>query len=255
LKIGNIFSTSPLEITTILKIQIIFLLFKCNLFSINKMKTNVQYNELKNCIVCDTPNIAESVEHIIPESLGNKTYVMGKGSICDECNNRFSKFENVALNKTVLSFERATLGIPSKSNKTAKGNIQGIEVEGDESFEKDVVKLSNFQNHISNFNQLNNTLELAVPGFNKEAVPVSKLLLKIGIESLYKSRQKIFNRLDLKMLRDFLSKSPENQRDWPFITTDIELDNFRWVPQRQHLNYLIKKIVFSNLLKQKTNVY
>ncbi len=35
-------------------------------------------------------DLSNSVEHIIPESLGNKNHVLPKGIVCDRCNNYFT---------------------------------------------------------------------------------------------------------------------------------------------------------------------
>ena len=52
------------------------------------------------CIFChkDSSN-SKSVEHIIPESLGNKHHYLPKGYVCDKCNNYFS----VKIEKELLA--------------------------------------------------------------------------------------------------------------------------------------------------------
>lgn len=38
------------------------------------------------CVFCHKNSVAsKSVEHIIPESLGNKHHFLPKGYVCDEC--------------------------------------------------------------------------------------------------------------------------------------------------------------------------
>jgi len=32
-------------------------------------------------------------EHIIPESLGNHRFILGKGAVCDDCNTAFSRLD------------------------------------------------------------------------------------------------------------------------------------------------------------------
>jgi len=40
------------------------------------------------CIFCKNPSDnSVSVEHIIPESLGNISHILPKGWVCDTCNN------------------------------------------------------------------------------------------------------------------------------------------------------------------------
>jgi hypothetical protein len=44
------------------------------------------------CIFCkSSTSSSRSVEHIIPESLGNKRHVLPRGIVCDTCNNYFSR--------------------------------------------------------------------------------------------------------------------------------------------------------------------
>lgn len=44
------------------------------------------------CLFCKKDSSAsKSVEHIIPESLGNKKHVLRRGIVCDSCNNYFSR--------------------------------------------------------------------------------------------------------------------------------------------------------------------
>jgi hypothetical protein len=45
-----------------------------------------------NCIFCtQNSENSKSVEHIVPESLGNKSTVLSKGIVCDGCNNYFAR--------------------------------------------------------------------------------------------------------------------------------------------------------------------
>ena len=56
--------------------------------------------KIQKCIFCnqDSTN-SESVEHIIPESLGNEELILDKGIVCDKCNNYFSReIESPVLN-------------------------------------------------------------------------------------------------------------------------------------------------------------
>jgi len=44
------------------------------------------------CLFCKCPSDdATSVEHIVPESLGNRRHILPRGAICDRCNNYFSR--------------------------------------------------------------------------------------------------------------------------------------------------------------------
>ena len=53
-----------------------------------------------NCIFCkEISDNSKSVEHIIPESLGNKSHTLDKGVVCDKCNNYFA----IKIEKEVLA--------------------------------------------------------------------------------------------------------------------------------------------------------
>jgi len=46
------------------------------------------------CIVCNNFQHSPTIEHIIPQSLGNVHYILHKGLVCGQCNHRFSQYEN-----------------------------------------------------------------------------------------------------------------------------------------------------------------
>ena len=93
------------------------------------------------CIFCDIENDAKSIEHIVSESFGNKSYVMEKGRVCDKCNQKFSKFEGNALANSVFAMERARFGIITKKGKNVKGKVDELIIEGDEKFRKTYLSL------------------------------------------------------------------------------------------------------------------
>ena len=52
------------------------------------------------CVFCHKDSsTSQSVEHIIPESLGNKHHFLPKGYVCDECNHYFA----IKIEKELLS--------------------------------------------------------------------------------------------------------------------------------------------------------
>jgi len=195
---------------------------------------------MKNCIICDKENDSKSVEHIVPESLGNKNYTIEKGLICDECNHRFSKFEMKALGNSIFAFERARLGIISKKGKTAKGKIGEIEVEGDKDFKKGFITVKGLNNlNFTEYDPKTNIGHLIVAPYDKKSeVATSKLLLKMGIESLFASQNKVFKNNDFTDLKNYLRTITNNV--WPIITTDINLNGFKDIP-RYYEKYVLGK--------------
>lgn len=73
-----------------------------------------------NCVFCKSvSDSSKSIEHIIPESLGNKDHVLQKGIVCDDCNNYFAtKIERVLLDQPYFRNVRHRAQIENK-----KGNI------------------------------------------------------------------------------------------------------------------------------------
>jgi len=53
---------------------------------------------VSRCIICLQSDRQESVEHIIPRTLGIIHYVLPKGVVCQRCNNRLSRSEHAVLN-------------------------------------------------------------------------------------------------------------------------------------------------------------
>ena len=74
------------------------------------------------CIFChkDSSN-SKSVEHIIPESLGNKHHFLPKGYVCDECNHYFAiKIENELLSQPYFVSMRFRNEILTKKGRHVK---------------------------------------------------------------------------------------------------------------------------------------
>lgn len=183
---------------------------------------------LKTCIFCDTFNLPKSEEHIVSEGFGNKHYIMEKGKVCDDCNGRFSKFERLALSNSVFIMERARLGIKTKKGKNAKGQVEGLIIEGDEDFRRYMIKVSG-EAKLHHFDPQTNTGALYISTFDKSDVAASKMLLKTGLESIFTSRRDVFGRYDFSELKSFLKS--ETNTDWPFMTTDFEIRSFQSVPR------------------------
>lgn len=68
------------------------------------------------CLFCkQDSSTSKSVEHIIPESLGNTTFVLPKGVVCDKCNNYFArKVEQPFMESIDIKTLRFREAIPNK---------------------------------------------------------------------------------------------------------------------------------------------
>ena len=72
---------------------------------------------------CRGPGPFNTVEHIVPESLGNDSDIL-EGLVCDKCQNYLGReVEKAALEKTPFAFWRSFLGI-----KTKKGKLPSVQL-------------------------------------------------------------------------------------------------------------------------------
>jgi len=71
------------------------------------------------CIFCKSQtSTSEPLEHIIPESLGNKDHILKRGVVCGRCNNYFShKVEKLFLELFPIKALRFYEAIPSKKKR------------------------------------------------------------------------------------------------------------------------------------------
>lgn len=184
-----------------------------------------------NCIFCDKPNEATSLEHIIPESLGNKTYLMEKSAVCDVCNFKFSDFEGKALTNSIFGIERARLGIVTKKGKSGKAKINHLEISGHPQFEKNKIYVSRLDSeNLINYDESTGNGQLVFFAFDKSEASACKLALKIAMESIYTYNRKIFAKYDFKDLKGYLTN--KNSKDWVFLITDFENEKFESIPKR-----------------------
>lgn len=83
---------------------------------------------MSQCIICLREHRTETVEHIVPRSLGNIHYVLGKGMVCSNCNNRFARFEHEVVSSAPFMQRRLQLGvvngIPPNTKKLALKPLQ-----------------------------------------------------------------------------------------------------------------------------------
>lgn len=82
-----------------------------------------------NCIICGVSTGAETVEHIIPRSLGNLHYVLPKGIVCGRCNNRFAQIENRVLSSPLFIEERRQLKLLRDNEQQPTSELNSIDVQ------------------------------------------------------------------------------------------------------------------------------
>jgi len=144
------------------------------------------------CIFCRSPEVltSKSKEHVIPESLGNKSSILLPGIVCDSCNNYLAReVEKPILDSPMFRFLRYDRSIPNK-----RGRIP--------SFKDDELPL--------------------LPDYRTMA----RLLGKIGLETLAlrvltvpEWNDEIVNKTELDELRSFVRYN--KGKTWPFIYRTI----------------------------------
>jgi len=156
--------------------------------------------DIVRCLFCkqDSSN-SKSVEHIIPESLGNTTSILSKGIVCDKCNNYFSrKIEQPFLESVDIKTLRFREAIPNKRGRIPPVNgilngkipvkihnpISGIPIFA---HEKDMVIAIESDN--TDIRKIMPHGKIITPAFTDEMIPqnttiISRFIAKVALESL-----------------------------------------------------------------------
>lgn len=82
----------------------------------------------RGCLFCrEVSGGFASVEHIVPESMGNTTFVLPRGVVCDRCNHGIlSDLDNALCGFSPFAMRRTMLGIPSKGGTVPEfRSVQG----------------------------------------------------------------------------------------------------------------------------------
>ena len=206
-----------------------------------------------NCIICDESIQKNSVEHIIPESLGNTVYFLEANTLCQTCNNRFSEFEDKAITRSFLSLIRMQNAIKTKKGKPSTLKVGDFQASGNTEFKKDIISLDKIEeHHITNKNPKTGAFDITISDFDNTEMSASKMLLKIGFESLYKSQKKVFTKYDFTELKDHLTN--RNTKDWPFITAHKPHYTFKSIPTFNDKHNLNKIKCYLKYLELSENV-
>lgn len=145
------------------------------------------------CIFCkaDSSN-SKSVEHIIPESLGNKKQTLQKGVVCDKCNSYFAcKIEKPVLEMPYFHSLRGRKMIENKKGKIPR--ISGF------TKNKDIIEISFLKNKnnvievrykddltLKNLLKGNEFYVPLIPEPPQNDINVSKFIGKVALEALSK---------------------------------------------------------------------
>lgn len=190
------------------------------------------------CIFCkNNSSNSKSVEHIIPESLGNKKNILSKGIVCDSCNNYFgNKIEKNVLEMPYFKSLRSRIMIENKKGKIPRisaftKNKEEVEItfslNGDNTLEvlyKDEKTLETLLSH-------NEIYVPFIPEPPENDLLISKFIGKIAIEALVKRVSSVedwqndfIENESLDQLRDFV-RYGKGYSIWPYYIRRIDGEN------------------------------
>lgn len=145
-----------------------------------------------NCLFCKNDSSqSRSVEHIIPESLGNKEHVLRPGVVCDDCNNYFAlKVEKPLLEQPYFQSVRARNEIQNKKGRSVPekgliwhpngGPVDIYRMQDGLAIDITNLKLANlFQGHTSG--------KFVIPIYREPEINnliLSRFLCKVALEAL-----------------------------------------------------------------------
>ena len=135
------------------------------------------------CLICGADGPFGSEEHIVPHSLGNDLLVLGRGWVCDRCNNTFSEFESRVLFSSILGAERCRMGVTTKRHRPAHSRTHGISWFAKPSAAPNTVDAEADWSQIPvMLNADGSTGKMVFPLHDDTNFDIAKLLLKIGVE-------------------------------------------------------------------------
>jgi transcription elongation factor Elf1 len=175
------------------------------------------------CLFCKQSSVlSTSVEHIIPESLGNKSLVLTRGIVCNQCNQYFAiKIEKPILETDFFKSLRFRNNILNKKNKLPRASvvipqtnfIAEISVAKDD--EQSLHVVIDQASSASILIGITKEIHLVLGEFPKDDQNFSRLLAKMGLE----------------MLAHRLMKHPEGLE---YLTDETQLDPIREYARYNH---------------------
>ena len=204
-----------------------------------------------HCVICKQPSDASiSVEHIIPESLGNEEHLLPKGIVCDSCNNYISReIEGPLLESPYFRDIRFRKGILSKKHRYPA--VQGLHPESrtvvefvrdpeDDSLSMGPASEKDNEKWIKSVTP-SETFSIYVPAEypDPDRHLMSRFIAKVGIETLAASGlhvkgglDELVNKAELDELRKHI-RIGDPSKDWPFHSRRIYPENSIFVEQGQ----------------------
>jgi hypothetical protein len=216
------------------------------------------------CIFCKRDsNGSLSIEHVIPESLGNTEHTLPPGVVCDKCNNYFaSKVEGPLLSEPYFRNQCSLANIASKKGNAARvrglhpqsrtvievvRNLDGSAVSIGAAFEKDEKRLVEFL-----LKHDEGRIYIPVPGPPSEIL-MSRFLAKVAVECVALKMLTLDDGIDqviaeqaLDGLRDYARRGPP-QPIWPFHTRLLYTSDYAFEASGQDPYEVLHEWVLTSL--------
>lgn len=192
------------------------------------------------CLFCKSetsPN--EPIEHILPESIGNKEHLLRRGVVCGKCNNYFaSKVEKPFLEDSAIVAMRFHQEVPNKKGRVPvlngvllPANIV-VEVRRNPITKESVVHIP--EGEWANI-QSEREMQLVLLGENlpQDMSVISRFIAKVALEALAAKLESREDWLDELVSKEELDAIREHARfgrcpDWPVSVRRIYPSSSRW---------------------------
>jgi len=193
------------------------------------------------CIFCKKDSSdSKSVEHIVPESLGNKDIILKPGIVCDKCNNSLAR----NVEKPFLDHPCVRLLRSEKSLKSKKGNYPQIQAYSngggggvtvrlvkDDNCELSGIEWDGISDELAGNIKKGEITSIIYPKFEIGLLPkgrvVSRLLGKMGLEELARrlsdyqeGLDEIAEKVALDPIRFHVRYG--NPVEWPYSVREID---------------------------------
>jgi hypothetical protein len=205
------------------------------------------------CLFCRRDSAgSRSVEHIIPQSLGNLSHTLGLGVVCDQCNNYLARgVEKPFLDRASLTLLRFRQAIPSKRGRVPA--VDGIITPGIPAIarrrahcvESGLIDIEVPEDAIEYLKRVNGgQLIFPAHGDLPTGAIVSRFLAKVALEAM---ASRLVERPDglnyvatqrqLDLLRNHARRG--ETRDWPFSSRRIYAENAKWLDEDGEMIQLV----------------
>lgn len=187
--------------------------------------------------------MSKSVEHIVPESLGNKSFVLPLGYVCDKCNNYFAReVEKPFLEQIDMRLLRFYQNIPNKKNRIPA--VQGIMGSSVVTVQKEltnseiVIGITVPPNTFNGILNKHRKMQLIIPAFDESYLPAqnsitSRFLAKMALEALAERLARedggldyLINDRQLDQIRNYARRG--TTKEWPCNIRQIYATDAQW---------------------------